>query len=142
MQWSSAHAVMYLKWPGVTQDQFVVLENVFLIQAPDRAAAFTLALERAKLEEESQRLKTGLAGMSTSTPLTGLSGSRPCAGIRKVVALLHLSPPRTSSLTETELTYNQLSFRSEAEVLAFADGADMSVRLDDQLSQPEGTPRW
>jgi hypothetical protein len=141
MQWFSAHAVMYLKWLEGPQDKFVVLENVYLIRASDRAAAFDLALERARLEEVALGTSVVRNDARAGAVPNGRQARWCCAGIRKVIDVFHVSPENTLAHGD-ELTYTQLAFSREAEILAFAGGADMSVAVNEQWSEPQGTPRW
>ncbi len=140
MPWFAAHAVMYLKCLDGAQNTYVTWENVYLVEAPEGSQVWDLASDRALREACSPDDPSLLHG-EPQMMCWGRPARWVFAGIRKVVDVCALSPDDTLASGD-ELTYSQFSFSSETEILAFAGGADMAVRYDDQLSLPPGQPHF
>ena len=116
MAWFAAHAVMYLKLKDEPQDNFLVWENVLLVQADTPDQAEERAVARAR-EDEGDSNGTLTYGDKPATWVF--------AGLRKVLSVAH----RADSLRSgDEVTYSEFLLQDLASIQKFARGDDLEVR--------------
>src|SRR5262245_53680005 len=118
MSWFAARAVMYLKLKEETQDDFLVWENVLLVEASSPSEAETKATALARDEE----------GDSQGT-LT--HGGKPAtwvfAGLRKMISVSHRGAD--GELTSgDEATYSEYRVADLLSVMKLAAGEAVDVR--------------
>ena len=118
MSWYAAHLIMYFKRKKGTQKRFLVWENVVLVRANSSDEAYEKAEKRGRQEEIFDG--TDRIGGHPSTCIF--------AGVRKVT----LCQDQDSRPTDgTEVTYIEMSVRSEAAVKKLAAGKTVTVEIVD-----------
>lgn len=115
MPWYIAHIIMYFEWKIQTQPEYLVQENLYLVEATSSREATTKAEILGRMDESPE--DDGL-----------FIGDQPArlrlAGVRKVVECL---PPDERPTHGTEVSYTELTVDSLATVQALAAGKDVTV---------------
>lgn len=122
MAWFAASVVMYFRLKDVPQEEFVVWENVFLVDAPDAGAARSKAEALGRMEEGDDDGTLQLNGR----PAEAIFG-----GVRKVVtcapSLLGQSVDNSHLEDGTEATYSTFIVRNRQDLEAFIRGEPVPV---------------
>ncbi len=120
--WYSAHAIFYFQTSS--QSQYLVHENVYLIEADDADSAMKQALSLAQSRED-----TSLDG---SLCLGDQPAEYKFAGIRKLVEVEQNPNPEGPGLWNgVEVSYSEIELGTLDEVKQLAQGKILHLRLLD-----------
>ena len=114
----AAHLIQVIRFREGLQDHFPYYENVVLIEADSDDAAFEMAAEygRAEAADDDPSFRWG-----------DRSAYWEFAGIRKLIECREACDLDDPVLARTELTYSQMSVRSEADLQKLVDGEAVEV---------------
>jgi hypothetical protein len=117
--WYAAHVIMYYKFDKGPQEDFPILENIFVLDAPDSRAAH----DEAERIGRSEEVHSGLAVDDRPATLV-------FAGVRKVV---ECQSPKGMGLLDhgTEATYSAFTVRTLADLERLVEGESVPVIYDE-----------
>jgi hypothetical protein len=119
--WYAAHVIMYFKVKEGVQDQFLVWENIWLVEAKSSEEAWEKAVQLGRAEEGDDEGSLRW----NDRPATCVF-----AGVRKVVECQSLSPEYELG-DRTEITYSQLVVDSEEALAKLVNGDPVSVLYEE-----------
>jgi len=117
MAWYAAHAIMYFKLKGATQERFTIWENVFLIESEDSDSAWVKAVEWAKREEGDS---------DGSLTVDGQPATLVFAGIRKLITVSHWEQEGKLKHGD-EITYSEFQVSNEESIRELVAGNEVAV---------------
>lgn len=126
MTWYAAHIVMFVKLKKPDkQSEFPVWENVVLIKAASEESAFSKAEELGRADEGDD---------DGAFKWDGAPAEWKFAGVRKLT-LCEDSSERPHDLTE--ITYIEMTARSEKAIRDMVDGKQATVKLRDTCRETQ-----
>jgi len=121
VMWFAAHVIMLFKFTRPEdQTSFPMWENIFLIEAPDSRKAWDKAVGLGRADESD-----GSDGLRWDEKPARLV----FAGVRKIVECRSDADDRP--VDGAEITYSQLSVRSEDDLRKLVDGEYVTVQYEE-----------
>ncbi|HEY8504772.1 MAG TPA: DUF4288 domain-containing protein [Gemmataceae bacterium] len=129
--WYAAHLVELFRYVNpADQHEFRFYENVVLIEAETSKEAWEKAEQLGKEE--------ATASANSGTTVNGKPVVMEFAGIRKLVECLPYDPDNFFT-TGTEITYSEMSVKTEEDLMQYLRGKPVDVEMCDDLTADEET---
>jgi hypothetical protein len=127
MAWYVAHGILVQEPIDEPRDNFLVWENLYLIEAGESEDPWPIAESRAALDATADEADYNLEDGRPSSTIDGRPARWRFVGVRKIVVVRHDSEDGILCPGD-ELSFNEFVTNSAEEVEAFARGEAVSIR--------------